>query len=84
MGEVEPLAAGVAVAEEPQANNRATNSRTIALGRCLVNDNLGLDLDIGTAPSPFVTNNTYELFDNMNRLLFRYLIHIFTLMFYRL
>jgi hypothetical protein len=29
------LAAGVAVAEDPQANSRATNNRTIALGQCL-------------------------------------------------
>ena len=48
VGELEPLDDGVAVAEDPQANNRATKSRTIALGRCLVN--IGLDLDIGTAP----------------------------------
>ncbi len=54
MGEVELLEAGVAVAEDPQANNRATNSRTITLGRCLVNDNLGLDLETGTASSPLL------------------------------
>ena len=35
---------GVAVADDPQANNRAKNNRTIALGRCLVIR--GLDLDI--------------------------------------
>ena len=29
------LASGIAVAEDPQANNRATNKRTIALGQCL-------------------------------------------------
>jgi hypothetical protein len=43
-------AAGTEVAEDPQANSRATNSRTIALGRCLINH--GLELDIGRAPSP--------------------------------
>jgi hypothetical protein len=36
VGEVVPLlATGVAVAEDPQANSRATNNRTIALGQCL-------------------------------------------------
>ena len=50
VGEVEPLDTGVAVAEDPQANSRATNNRTIALGRCLINHEC--DLDIGTAPSP--------------------------------
>ena len=36
VGEVEPLlVTGVAVADDPQANNRATNNRTIALGQCL-------------------------------------------------
>ena len=40
---------GVAVAEDPQANSRATNNRTIALGKCLIIR--GLDLDIGTFPS---------------------------------
>jgi hypothetical protein len=36
VGEVAPLlATGVAVAEDPQANSRATNNRTIALGQCL-------------------------------------------------
>ena len=29
------LTTGVAVADDPQANNRATNNRTIALGQCL-------------------------------------------------
>ncbi len=40
---------GVAVADDPQANNRAKNNRKIALGRCLVIR--GLDLDIGVFPS---------------------------------
>ena len=43
-------APGVAVADEPQANSRATNSRTIALGQCL--NNCDLDVDFGTVPSP--------------------------------
>ena len=30
------LAAGVAVAEDPQANNRTTNNKTIALGQCFM------------------------------------------------
>ncbi len=55
--ELLPLEAGVDVAEDPQANNRATNSRTTALGRCLINVNLGLDLETGTASSPLC----YEL-----------------------
>ena len=42
------LAAGVAVAEDPQANNSTTNSKTIALGRCLII--CGPDLDFGTVP----------------------------------
>ena len=42
-------ACGVAVADDPQANNRAKNNRKIALGRCLVIR--GLDLDIGVFPS---------------------------------
>ena len=49
-GVVEPvlvLAAGVAVADDPQANSSTTNNRTIALGRCLINR--GLDFDIGTS-----------------------------------
>ncbi len=35
----------VAVAEDPQANSKATNKRTIALGRCLLIR--GLDHDLG-------------------------------------
>ncbi len=34
-GAVELLGSGVAVAEDPQANSSATNSKTIAFGRCL-------------------------------------------------
>ena len=52
VGEVEPLDTGVAVAEDPQANNYATNSRTIALGRCLII--LGFDLNISSLPSPWL------------------------------
>ena len=47
LGLVLVLAAGVAVADDPQANSSTTNNRTIALGRCLINR--GLDLDIGTS-----------------------------------
>lgn len=51
VGEVEPLlAAGTDVAEDPQANNKATNNRTIALGRCLINRGFNLDISRG---SPF-------------------------------
>lgn len=51
VGEVEPLlASGVAVAEDPQANNRATNNRTIALGQCFMIFLPDLDSDI--LPSP--------------------------------
>jgi len=39
-------AAGVAVAEDPQANNSATNNRTTALGRCL--ETRALTADFGT------------------------------------
>ena len=39
-------AAGVAVAEDPQANNSATNNRTTALGRCL--ETRALTADCGT------------------------------------
>ena len=36
VGEVDPLSdCGVAVADEPQANNKATNNRTMAFGRFL-------------------------------------------------
>ena len=42
----------VAVAEDPQANNNATNSRTIALGRCLII--LGFDLNLSALPSPWL------------------------------
>ena len=43
------VASGVAVADDPQANRKITNSKTIALGKCL--NNRGLDLEVGTAPS---------------------------------
>ena len=54
VGEVE---LGVAVAEDPQTNNRATNKRMIALGQCL--NNWDPDVDFGTVPSPVLrfTNN---------------------------
>ncbi|MEO2140850.1 MAG: hypothetical protein ABGX63_01580 [bacterium] len=58
VGEVEPLlAAGIDVAEDPQANNKATNNRTIALGRCLINRGFNLDIS-GGSPFSFVR---YEL-----------------------
>ncbi len=47
---------GVAVAEDPQANSSATNSRTIALGRCLIIR--GLVLDIGKFPSLLIRFTT--------------------------
>ena len=54
VGEVVPLDDGVAVAEDPQANNRATNSNTIAFGRCL--EISGRIAEVGTSLSPCVTN----------------------------
>ena len=48
--EVFATGSAVAVAEDPQANSKTTNSRTIACGRCLINR--GLDLDFGTAGTP--------------------------------
>lgn len=55
VGEVEPLlAAGADVADDPQANSRATNNRTIALGKCLMNFEFGLVSDMLT--SPFLRN----------------------------
>ena len=42
----EPLEAGSEVAEEPQANNNATNSNTIALGKCPMNFVHGLISDM--------------------------------------
>ncbi len=57
---VEPvLAAGVAVADDPQANNRATNNRTIALGKCLVNFVPDLVSDIISLPFSSATNRDY-------------------------
>ena len=52
VGDVAPLDDGVAVAEDPQANNRATNSKTIALGRCL--EISGLIADCGKNLPPFL------------------------------
>ena len=46
----------VAVADDPQANNRATNNRTIALGKYLVI--WSLDLDIGDFPSSWLRFTT--------------------------
>ena len=51
-GVVPPLDSGVAVAEDPQANNKATNNRTIAFGRCLMT--IGLSDDCGTYLLPSV------------------------------
>jgi hypothetical protein len=51
-GVVPPLDSGVAVAEDPQANNKTTNNRIIAFGRCLMT--LGLSDDCGTYLLPFV------------------------------
>jgi len=48
---VEPvLACGVAVAEDPQANNKTTKNKTIALGQCFMIFLPDLDSDI--LPSP--------------------------------
>ena len=47
------LACGVAVAEDPQANNRTTNIKTIALGQCFMICLLDLDSDI--LPSPMLS-----------------------------
>ena len=53
VGEDEPLlAAGVDVADDPQANSRTTNNITIALGKCFMY--LVPDLDSGMLPSPFL------------------------------
>ena len=52
VGEVVPLDDGVAVAEDPQANSSATNSSTIAFGRCL--DIIDLNGDCGKYLSPFL------------------------------
>ena len=48
----EVLACGVAVAEDPQANNRTTNNKTIALGQCFMICLPDLDSDI--LPSPML------------------------------
>ena len=47
---VELLGCGVAVADDPQANSRATNSNTIAFGRCRAIN--GLDDDFGKCLPP--------------------------------
>ncbi|PKB58842.1 MAG: hypothetical protein BZY83_04890 [SAR202 cluster bacterium Casp-Chloro-G2] len=44
------LLCGVAVADDPQANSKATNIRTMAFGRCLRTD--ALNLGLGTFSSP--------------------------------
>jgi hypothetical protein len=52
------LACGTAVAEDPQANNNATNSNTMALGRCLgISD---LIADCGTNLPLFVRITTNQ------------------------
>jgi len=54
---VEPLDAGVEVAEDPQANSKATNSNTMAFGKCRITR--GLKADCGTYLPPllrFATN----------------------------
>ena len=59
-GVVPPLESGVAVAEDPQANNKATNNRTIAFGRCLMT--IGSSDDCGTyLPLLSMTNNSYVI-----------------------
>jgi len=74
------LGGGVAVAEDPQANSRTTNSRTIALGRCL--NSHGLDLDIGRAPSPDLRfAGTYRILLGIHHHRMHFA-HIFTLMIY--
>jgi len=50
---VDPLEAGVEVAEDPQANSRATNSNTTAFGKWRIAR--GLKADCGTYLPPFVT-----------------------------
>ena len=65
MGEGEPLlATGGAVAEDPQANNRATNIRKIALGKCLVNFVPNLVSDILSLPFSSATNRDVVSTDN--------------------
>ena len=56
---------GVAVAEDPQANNRATNKRMIALGQCL--NNCDLDVDFGTVPSPVLRFTNKDVAHAKNR-----------------
>ena len=51
-GVVPPVDSGVAVAEDPQANNKATNNRTTAFGRCLMT--IGLSNNCGTYLLPCV------------------------------
>ncbi len=51
-----PLEVGVAVAEDPQANNSATNNSTTALVRCL--DTRALNADCGTYSPPLLRNTT--------------------------
>ena len=49
---------GVAVAEDPQANNSATNNRTTALVRCL--ETRALNADCGTYSPLFIRNATID------------------------
>ena len=58
VGDVVPLDDGVAVAEDPQANNNATNSKTIAFGRC--REISGLIADCGKKLPPFIRITTKE------------------------
>ena len=53
---VVPLDDGVAVAEDPQANSNATNSRTIAFGRCLEISGLIANCGTNFPPSLRITN----------------------------
>ena len=57
VGEGAPL--GVAVAEDPQANSKATNNSTIALGKCFMI--CGPFLDFGMVPSPYLRVTTRYL-----------------------
>jgi len=67
VGDVEPLDDGVAVAEDPQANRNATNSRTIAFGRCL--EISGLIANCGTNFPPFyeslISNGAFRKFASL-------------------
>ena len=60
VGAVGLLGCGVAVAEDPQANSRATNSRTIAFGRCLIMCDVDLEFSTATSLLIRVTVNKSE------------------------